>query len=103
MLSISYPEQLATLFDFTDGRVTFVSAVKIIIKRARGLGSSLVQTLGSRLGKDSYIRDRVTPAKTHTHIRRSGPGVEGAKISSEFVRVFNFLSNRSRLLYYVIV
>ena len=38
---ISYPEQLATLFDFTDGRVTFVSAIKIIIKRTKGLGSSL--------------------------------------------------------------
>ena len=37
--SISYPEQLATLFDFTDGRVE--SAIRIIIKRAKGLGSSL--------------------------------------------------------------
>ena len=33
-ITISYPEQLATLFDFTDGeRVTiFVSAIRIIIK-----------------------------------------------------------------------
>ena len=43
-MPISYPEQLATLFDFTDGRV---SAIKITIKRAKGLGSSLKECLVS--------------------------------------------------------
>ena len=37
--TISYPEQLATLFDFTDGRVTKE-------KRAKGLGSSLKNMVG---------------------------------------------------------
>ena len=35
------PRATCTLFDFTDGRVTIVSAIRIITKRAKGLGSSL--------------------------------------------------------------
>ena len=50
--AISYPEQLATLFDFTVGRVTtFVSAIKIIIKRAKGLGSSLESVIMKKTHK----------------------------------------------------
>ena len=36
--AISYPEQLATLFDFTDGRVTIVSRHQNHNKASKGTG-----------------------------------------------------------------